>query len=228
VHEGGSCSGSGCPQGLICVWSSTGGTCQQLGAAGARCDDKFSCKEDLICLNHACAPRVAQGGACSNTGECADGLYCGFGGTCQARVDSGGACNSSSGWPLASDQCKGRQHCLGATYTAPGRCVTPQDAGGPCSRAAGATGLEAGCLTGLVCDAATSKCVLAPTAGQPCPDQLCDLLGAYCGGNGTCLAKVADGQACTSSEQCSPTAECGSSSRTCVSWLQDASSCREP
>jgi hypothetical protein len=128
---------------------------------------------------------------------------------------------------MASEQCKGNQICLGATRSAPGRCATPQDAGGPCSRAAGATGLDAGCLGGLVCDAATSKCALAPKVGQPCPDHLCDMVTAYCGGNGTCLAKLADGQACTSGEQCSPASQCDSSSRTCVSWQQHAS-CREP
>lgn len=229
AHEGGSCSAGACPRGLVCVSSSGGDSCQQPGAAGARCDDSYSCKDDLICLNHACAARVAQGGACSNPGECADGLYCGSGGTCQPRVDAGGACtSSSSGWSVTSELCKGRQLCLGETNTAPGRCATPQGAGGPCSRATGATGLAAGCLTGLVCDAATSKCVLAPKTGQPCPDHLCDLLGAYCGGNGTCLAKVADGQACTMSEQCLPSSWCDSSSRTCVAQPRHASSCREP
>jgi hypothetical protein len=229
AHEGGPCSeGGACPRGLVCVWSSGGDFCQQPGAAGARCDENYSCKDNLICLNHACAARLAQGGACSNPGECADGLYCGSGGTCQARVDAGGACTSSStGW-WVSEQCKGNQLCLGATHSAPGRCATPQDAGGPCSRAAGATGLAAGCFDGLVCDAATSKCVLAPKVGQPCPDHVCDLTSAYCSGNGTCLAKVADGQACTTGEQCSPASQCDSSSRTCVPSIQHGASCREP
>jgi hypothetical protein len=231
AREGGSCTDGACPRGLVCVSSSAGRTCQQPGAAGARCDGYFSCKEDLICLNHACAARVAQGGACSNPGECADGLFCNGspGGTCQPRVDAGGACASTHrGWSVMSEMCKGRQLCLGETNSAPGRCATPQDAGGPCSRAAGATGLNAGCLTGLVCDAATSKCLLAPKAGQPCPDHLCDLVAAYCGGNGTCLAKVADGQACTMSEQCSPASECDLSGRICVSQMGHPSSCREP
>jgi hypothetical protein len=235
LASGADCSGAGvCARGLICGQDS--GTCQSPGAAGAACVDSGECVTGLRCSQGHCALPLTSGAACAppNGGEdpCGDGLYC-PGNSCQSRVDTGVACTTpATPLSLASRQCKGNQMCVGATRDAKGNlltsghCGAPQDVGFACVRPANglSSPLSVGCYIGLVCDPATSRCALAPRAGSPCIDGLCDPLTAYCS-NSNCLAQVNDGAACSSRGQCHQGSDCVGSVCTAPAA---AAACHEP
>lgn len=224
---GQSCDGEGllCADGLAC---SGEGVCAKRAEVGESCED-VECVEGLVCdVNGKCAAVAAPaavGAECDETRPCADGLFCNRPdwsepGQCAQRVAPGGTCAYSS-------ECQGRQICVGAGFGMEGdllgKCALPQDVGGPCAPTPeDAWFVESGCYGVLACDPATSKCVKAPKAGQPCIDFDC-AEGAYCNDEDQCVAQKANGQPCEYDEEC-VSYECGEEG-VCVPYSGDGAAC---
>ncbi len=137
------------------------------GAAAASCLGGLSastCRTPATC-GAVFTPLVAQGGACFDDRECVMGTACQTTltcpGTCQPRVGADGVL-------APGERCL---EGLGTQYTFPTdggfqveyRCKAPAPAGQPCS-----LDFAFSCMTGLACSPATSTCVSARAAGEPC------------------------------------------------------------
>jgi Dickkopf N-terminal cysteine-rich region len=162
-----------------------------LGSACAQATFGFdSCAETQYCdeVTNVCTVLKAKGINCQSTSECADGLVC--------DVQNTLACVVS---PQLGDPCPLGQCGELGTYCEPGDDIC---------RAVGSIGdsCAAGhlCSPYLVCDATTMTCQLYPQTGQSCEIlQKCNDLDTYCDiSTETCLARVADNEACDASYRC--------------------------
>jgi hypothetical protein len=138
----------------------------------------------------ACAPPVAQDGACEADEQCATGLSCLYS-TCRSPtyVTGGASCNGTTYVCFGS-------YCNGST------CVARKSAGDPC------TETEA-CEPPLICNAATSTCGTYAARGQPCGASAgCNPFTDYCGSGGTCVAWPLLGEPCAVAGACHGDAWC--------------------
>lgn len=202
----------------------TGGACgtDEECAGDAYCDGA-ACPE----TTGACAPRKANGAACSGSNECQAGLGCQMG-TCRvASSNRDGACEGTTGLGCPFDQL-----CSGSSGTEPGVCtdidaLTTAALGEDCNP----QGLERLCQVGLSCAAvgieglgADFDCVEPVGAGEACfigfpsmcPEGLyCTAMPGPTGGfEGTCDPLPTEGMPCAetmgSAPQCAAGLECRS------------------
>ena len=111
-----------CGDGFYCDGIMQPPTCRALKGDGAQCDFGGFCKSGR-CVMNQCAPKAADGTACSSSSECQSN-YCADGntgmGTCKQPKADGEACQSSTecrsatcqnskcGSPSSSVKCSGR------------------------------------------------------------------------------------------------------------------------
>ena len=193
--DGGSCDGLPCGLGSHCV----GGLCQS-GAENQPCFEVQDCDEGFYCNGEVCVPEIESGAPCGFSEECPGPEIClippgSKSGTC-ARVDQVGApCN---------DGCMGLQ-CDQPDPTQLGTCVPYlAEEGADCSRLS--------CSLAFECDRGADQCVPLGAAGADCVDREDCLNGNFAGGFcdneisgaevGQCSDRLADGELCTSSDQC--------------------------
>ncbi len=194
--------------GVLAIDNAAAARCVQ-GAKAASCDAPGfvppECGEIFV-------EDGGAGASCQTSGDCRNGVCQGGGGAaCAACVDYLADLTSCAG----AGQCKPTSRCLsdgGAT-----ECVPKQAEGTTCASATD-------CFSNtcrFYSDIGESRCGLRP-AGQPCGSvndcqtARCGSVGSSPDGGTTCLAKVADGQACVS------TSECAGRYSTCVNNKCDA------
>lgn len=134
-----------------------------VGGVGDECTIPSDCREGLGCVNGACGPTgdLNEGDPCALTGQCSDGLFCGFAGACEAAGDSpldgpcGQTADCQAGFVCApvglsgqcapagegdlNDECEGFGDCLAGLGCAPPRlepdgplrCQPLSDGGAP-------------------------------------------------------------------------------------------------
>jgi hypothetical protein len=106
ARQGESCNNIGCEDGLYCD-----SVCQPRGIEGALCDPSLvqstECAASYFCDRGQCAPRLVEGAACSQTGDCQDGLSCSKGSTCSKRLALGEVCT-----PDTQDVCVQGATCM--------------------------------------------------------------------------------------------------------------------
>lgn len=156
-----------CPSSSYCdgLDAGTQGVCRS-GAPGSPCDRRGECATGLFCSPQGCQPRVARGGACTATQQCAVPLACRVdpsdgGTTCGDRGSAGASCRGSG------DQCKAPNLCIG------GVCTPAMTLGAPC---------EHWCYTGLCLPVNRDKGVLGK-----CEPYLVD--GAACALDADCASQ---------------------------------------
>lgn len=202
LPAGGSCSRDrDCGSGRRCLF----GTCVAPGPVGTRCNDTSTCEAGLGCMAGLCSAPVAPGGDCGIDGAvCTPGHWCRVvddQATCIVQAPAGAECRDAT---TIADDCVGRQICVGAGQTIfqarSGVCAAPSDVGGPCRPRSDESFHVIGCFQGLLCDPATSACVLPPPPGRSCIDGECDAAG-YCA-SGACVSKKAVDQPCVSGREC--------------------------
>jgi len=223
-----SCTGDQmCASGYYC----TSGACVAKLGLGATCTSNNQCALgnciDGFCCNNACGGacdrcNLATKGTCSNAAagtvgsptcggylcngstatcptsctadtNCASGYYCN-GTTCVAKKADGVACVDKK--ECVSTFCADGYCCNSACSNACDRCNLT-GLRGSCSNAlAGASGEPTACAGNLVCTGG------APTCPTTCSSDSHCVSTHYCSGT-TCLAKKANGVACTLWNQCS-------------------------
>lgn len=171
-------------------------------AVDAQCATKH-CKIALGKTCGTCAARSEAAGACVVATDCAPGLTC-ISGACAKLGTSGSACSATA--PCRPDfVCRG------------GACAAPVAAGATCADGEGCDELH-----GVVCSAASKKCVNVTYGGTnaacglvPSGLEVCAASG-YCKGvkapsyQGTCVAAAEEGAACdlTNGPYCNAGAVC--------------------
>lgn len=147
-------------------------------AIGARCGVEQTCRNGLDCVGGHCAAagRSVEGDACLTTGECAEGLACGWSGLC---VPAG---TQRPGQPCATvSDCEVGLTCL-LVGGLQGICVSTardaQDIGAECTTIVD-------CLAGLTCSSVSGTCqpgspLLNPDTfgGVACPSVAAQPFGA--------------------------------------------------
>lgn len=219
-----------CAPGLACVTrdGACPGTCEPLGARGARCDAELApCASGLACEEGRCVPaQVALGEACVATAQCPTTSYCDDDtATCVTRKARAKVCTDD-------EQCAAADYCrflaLGEDVALEtGTCEPRLGPGRVCDPLVG------GCADGLACDEARAECVPLPdsagegcvadaspcgeSTGLVCDASLCELepmLGDACDPNaptcrfGVCVAHDASGVG-TCDAFLAPGAACG-------------------
>lgn len=216
--SGDPCSGNSCGDGLYCA-SADGptNTCQPKLSANMPCADEKACKPGLFCGmstsgdEQICQPQAKLGEPCGGAsgsgggsggfgsdafgapiGPCEGSAICASPGigkpsVCVAKVKVGEACSSDA-------QCGGMDvQCAGLSDGKPGTCQPLPGKEQACAQPDFTKGQLFTCQLPLVCDAASSKCVDPPGAGQSC--LLFCAKGLTCSG-GKCTAKATEGQPC--------------------------------
>ena len=213
-------------------------------AVGVPCQYNGQCQTSFCHVPHGvacgtCAGIPTAGDACSETAECGPyNMECvkatgETAGTCQPPLASGGACDKdhACGFGLS---------CVGATAKVAGACQAAGATVGADCDPKRKTGPGCEGTSGLGCDDATSKCVVATFVQD---QQACDNKTALCGGGGrcviasgatagTCFLPAADGKACGLDDgaPCLAPARCivaaGQARGTCE--LPDAAACKGP
>jgi hypothetical protein len=174
VAAGASCRSSlECADGLVC-WGATPkveGICAPPGATGASCgrtDDALATSLRAsgderhpectgFCRQGRCAARVASGGSCTTSGQCAPDAHCAAG-TCVAGPQPG-----------VGEDCKATA-CDDGLACVDGRCEAPRSAGESCSHPADCAatclppGSDAKRVCGMQCDAFPGALRLPPAA----------------------------------------------------------------
>lgn len=160
IKSGARCRSSlECDKGLHCfgVGPTTPGRCGPARKAGEACDESvdallaFTRQRDAgadhrvcagVCTGRRCADPIAEGGACTGSAQCADGLAC-VHGLCKPGR------GSKVGDGCATGRCEGGLRCVGAT------CVEPKADGAACTD-------DRECLGGCVKsgDAGTGRCAM--------------------------------------------------------------------
>lgn len=213
---GDSCTSNSCGDGLYCA-SGDGPTnvCKAKLNANMPCDDEKACKAGLFCGMSAsgdeqiCQAQAKLGEPCGGAsgsgsggfgsdafgaaiGPCEGAAICASPGVgqpavCVKQAKIGEACSSNA-------QCGGMDvQCQGLSTGKAGTCQPLPGKEQPCKQPDFTIGQLFTCQLPLVCDAATSKCVDPPGAGQSC--LLFCAKGLTCSG-GKCTAKSTEGQPC--------------------------------
>jgi len=178
-----------CAPGLVCTWDSLGGSSYGICSTPSDVDGPCPCKQGLYCDDGF---GVAGGGTGASP-------------TCQPQL--------RSGFCHRGDECAPGFVCTGDVRS----CVPLVGLGKQC-------GAAAQCGWGYYCDSATSGCAAYPDLGQACvlsrdgttAELMC--MRGRCDDAGTkkCVAPKADGEACTSPEECASYA-CDSVQQRCIS-----------
>jgi hypothetical protein len=189
----------------------TGGQCvTDLQCANfGECEFTGTCDPDITCCTGTCAGSVTEsalGGPCGDELHvCAANSFCkppasGSGaGVCTALITTeGGACE-------AIEACANPMYCNINFTTGDGACKKPAPSGAACSL----MDLLPCADSREYCDATTQRCVADAAVGATCGN------GVQCVGyascvNGTCLADIAAGGACTPSDgaDCAGSLDC--------------------
>jgi hypothetical protein len=177
----------------VCVRGEGGGTCMPRGAAGAACEDMFSCATGLACLEGRCRALLAEGqSGCTTDLACAPPLLC-VEGTCRARGALGAPCTDTRtcerGLVCEAGTCAARtgttcgeaRPCGSLEGCArPPSCRAPRTLGERCAE-------DTDCEAALHCDDASGTCAVRPGDGEACargvvcgPGLGCDGLGGTC------------------------------------------------
>ncbi len=162
------------------------GTCQALLKVGDNCSANANlCPAESFCNNNICTNTVGLGATCGNPGNgCGNELNC-VSGTCQARPTSG-PCDQSTVYCALGYACANGTTCSAKVAT-----------GGDCT-----VGPEV-CGAGDYCNSA-HKCVEGGVIGGACEpqDNGSSCLTGYCNSSNVCAARLTDGSACTSFNEC--------------------------
>ncbi|MEB2311422.1 MAG: hypothetical protein OZ928_06205 [Polyangiaceae bacterium] len=209
-------SGSGCGN-----YACTGAS----GACPSSCANDSTCAASAYCntATGKCEPDQPNGGVCTTgaqcaSGNCVDGFCCNSActGLCQACSAgktglANGTCGSVTGGTDPDNECaqdtastcQKDGFCNGAgacrLYTSGTACGSPTCTAGVANAAA--------CDGSGTCKTTPTPCVPYACSGTACGttcsgDGQCHS-GYYCATGGTCLAKKADGDACSAPNQCS-------------------------
>jgi hypothetical protein len=163
-------------------------TCAEGTCATATVDDDSACAgavrdctpfRPITCTSAASQPVATCLTACTGNADCAAGYAC-AGGQCLVKVGMGAAC-SGAGQGTCNDGLK----CENA--------ICCDAAAGTCCTA------SAQCAGGLACDTATTHACFTTCADND--SSRCASAGSYCQSN-ACVAKLAQGAACTAGGQC--------------------------
>jgi hypothetical protein len=208
--NGTACSNATCPAGatsLTLGGTCSGGTCQ----AGTQ-----------SCNGHLCGGGAACPTTCNGGGDCASGFYCTSpGGTCQAKVAQGGACTEDGqcGTGHCVDYtCCGTETCgqcnacnvagsLGTCHLVAADTFDPR---GVCQNTAATSCTENGkCTAAGACqtfDCGAYKCDGASSCRSTCASDNDCTAGNFCLDAGTpfatCTAKLTKGEVCTTGNPC--------------------------
>ncbi len=216
VAEGGDCFGrEECAAGLFCADDAAcPGACRPVGATGDPCAQDDACAPGAFCSfavePSVCRPRAGQGESCGDPeyADCADGLRC------EDAADGRELCQPEPALDAATPGGAGQPCQRTLPPCASGlACVIEGDApvcrprvpvGGACRE-----GLLEPCVAGSYCRATGADeaiCTARSTPGQACePDEEGDracVSTAWCGPEGECLARGANGGACAQDEGC--------------------------
>ncbi len=181
--------------GRVCAPKRDAGTCDECDQRIAYCD-----------FNNVCHPLPVRNEACGPFGQCADGLYCEAGASCQLRADVGQNCAGNA-------SCRTGLFCNGQA-----RCETQKAVGAPCVDITGE------CLappeTLVQCDEVLRTCQTRTirSSGESCTNDLLVCRGGLCDGVrsnddgglgvvGLCRA-YRSGDECLYPEQCDWPLEC--------------------
>jgi hypothetical protein len=211
-------SSNDCANGF-CTWELNAGTCpghcQAYPGLGNDCSTAPFCATGQSCGSATgtlvcTAQATTVGGTC----PCADNLWCDYSvlptPTCKAFLAQGAACSLTT-------PCGTGLACVG---TGSPTCKALVGLGGACTPSLSG---QTECGLGYACDSGTSKCVSWPTVGGNCMT-IPRCVNAYCNlPTTTCVALLADGATCTSSQQCSSQDCDTASTHTCL-----AASCSLP
>jgi hypothetical protein len=202
------CAGTSCliPDNAVC------GTCVT-PAVGSACNTSSDCGDSFDCSGGKCQARAAIGEQCSGTSSCVKNAYCDSAGTCAAKLAAGGTCTSDTACQ-SSLVCGAGGACKKPTLGALGASCELSEA------------RSCNVYAGLRCDVSSKTCVTEtwPVVGEACGTFVVDggtsnipfcSGGARCvvdqsTGQGTCMAPIADGLACSSTAgpPCINPAEC--------------------
>ena len=197
------------------------GTCAVLPGAGLACSASGSCTEGTFCgSNFVCAPKRGVGEVCdpARGNQCARPLWCG-GGICRQPGHIGSACAGSS-------ECASPTRCDAILRSC--QALTEVPAGGQC------TGGSRDCEPGVKCVGERTQpdggvgslgvCTV-PTPGSPCDgsDECPDR--TFCDATRRCAPAVT-GSPCARSGNCQTADYCGST-RTCAPRFASGALCEE-
>jgi hypothetical protein len=213
-----------------------GGQCSQsMDCAGGYCNAPMSCGGPA--LSGQCVAFPTEGQPCP-AGVCLAGLGCNFAFTsaavCVALSAADGPCPCQAGLYCdtsgATPNCKATTtngFCTTGLECAPGyECSGVPKACIPLVGLGARCGGLAECGMGYYCDSGSGTCAPQPTIGQSCVlsrnDTTAQLqcIGGWCDAAGTkaCQPRKADGQTCTSYDEC--IGYCDTSTQTCAGASQ--------
>lgn len=240
AKDGESCEELPCADGLLCMEGAADFVCSAPIVVGQPCTvGDYLCAKGSYCKaadaesDGVCTAEVANGKACDRDAwyDGASDSPCGQGSVCVPLADDateyackpfaavGGACTST-------DQCQGYDQACFAFEDGSNKCDYLPGEGEACEPLS-VEEIDAGylaCLPPFGCDATSSKCVAAPTAGKPCVEMSC-AANLWCDGDwetgeGTCKTLGKSGEPCQSfldgSTTCADGLMCGAKSETCV------------
>lgn len=163
------------------------GVCRELVGEGQTCNsvDGPECRYDLNCVatsffvDGTCLVESAEGGPCSDEGDCEEGLACphppGMIGACTPPAEAGGPCEIE-------------QDCRVGLVCSRGACVEAPGIGEICERR---------CAGDALCD---GVCKAPRYPGEPC-DATSICLGSSCEG-GVCETRAPLGASCATGDEC--------------------------
>ncbi len=191
------CQSGSCADGVCCN-NACSGECNACStAAGA--PSNGTCANVTGAGNPSCGTYVCSGAsatcpaACSGDLDCANGNYCNAASQCVAKLTNGQAC-------LATNQCQSgfcadSVCCNSACTGSCNGCSTAAGApsSGTCASVTGAGNPSCGAY---VCDGMSATCPAT------CDNDVDCSAGNYCNAATQCVSKLANGQACTATNQC--------------------------
>jgi hypothetical protein len=213
-----------CDAGYCDTSDSCPGHCIARKPAGSRCEASAECASgacDGTCVESSLLSGVGEDAACDEDARdrklCGPGLWC-QAGTCQRPIAAGAACQSSD------DVCETGHVCVplsaGTGIERQGRCLRlqVQAANEPCDAGGLPTGDTYRVCDVLQIDVCEAGVCVHHAQGQP--GEACGrtdagdtcAAGAACR-DGACVALLADGEACSSSGECS--GRCNFDTRRC-------------
>ncbi|MFT3696669.1 MAG: hypothetical protein QM831_26245 [Kofleriaceae bacterium] len=182
-----------------CTGTCVGDTKPTKAAVGSACQSSNDCATgycDLTAMT--CAALLADGASCSSSSQC-ESYNCQT--TCKPVVDEGAACTSTNDCKLIQDSCNTTKTCSAGVAS-----------GGACTNSADCH------LTAYCSASAGMTCKDRPVLGESCAEALSCLDGSLCSDAGMCVARFADGSACTTSSQCESD-DCDPTSKMCVAHV---------
>ena len=203
--------GEGCATSAECdgtaVCNSLTGQCEAVPKVGEACETV--CEVEAGCVNDVCVALQVIGSSCAEGRECRNGNC--DGGVCSALQGAGDTCNE-----LEASICGGDLYCA-ATGPSASTCVAWGDEGASCFQGAAANG---GCKLPLLCDPTDNTCKPFPTLGEACTVACQPIDEVFCNttkSEPTCEARIADGGACTLSNDpgCMVGSSCNESTMVC-------------